>query len=299
MAHAPTRNGTLLEVHYSTETILKRMAEVPEHNHSRTMTANGSFTTTTFKETIKRVEFGWNGVTDKVTDFGDKLVHLMTNARPGLNALEFGEDGDWVDIGRYLDGDSEDCFVSLVEGNPVPVRSLNMIVNITANCSTRASALQMRGAAISYLIDYFRRCGVNINLWAVDASSCVPMPDGSDRNTLAMFRIDTTEGYSLNQLASYIALPDFFRRVGFAINELMTNQASCGSYGRAWDFIEKGKANKQVPQHAIDVLGGEEAIAKSLYFGMVTDEWDEFDYTVNEICNIIDTFNGVKREEVA
>jgi hypothetical protein len=173
-----------------------------------------------------------------------------------------------------------------------------MIVNITANCTTRASSLQMRGAAIAYLIDYFRRCGVNIALWAVDASSGCPAPEG-DKNILAMFNINTNEGYSLNQLASYIALPDFFRRVGFAISELLTNQPNCHSYGGAWDFIANGKAAKEVPDEAIEALGGTEAIAKSLYFGTVSNDWDDFDYTVNEICNIIDTFNGVKKEEVA
>jgi len=294
MARTPS-SETLLEVHYSTETILQRMKEVPEGNHSRTMSPDGHFTTTTFKETIKRVENGWDGVTNSVNDFGEKLVHLMTNARPGINSLEYGEDGDWVDIGRYLDGDSEECFVSLVEGAPVPTRSLNMIVNITANCMTHASALQMRGAAIAFLIDYFRGRGVNIALWAVDASAGCPTPMG-DKNILAMFNINTNEGYSLNQLASYIALPDFFRRVGFAVSELLAGTPSCGSYGGAWDFIENGKAVKAVPPDAIDILGGPEAISKSLYFGTVDNSWDDFDYTVNEICNIIDTFNGVTKE---
>jgi len=287
---------TLVEVHYSTESILQRMKEVPKDNQSRTMEPNGSFTTTTFDKTIKRVENGWDGVTNKVTDFGEKLVHLMTNARPGLNALEYREDGDWVDIGRYLDGDTEECFVSLVEGSPVPTRSLNMIVSITANCSTNASALQMRGAAIAFLIDYFRGRGINIALWAVDSTAGCPMGDGSSKNILAMFNINTNEGYSLNQLASYIALPDFFRRVGFAVSELLAGTPNCGSYGRAWDFIENGKAAKEVPRQAIDILGGEEAIAKALYFGTVTNAWDNFDYTVDQICNIIDTFNGVNKE---
>jgi hypothetical protein len=299
---ANTGKKALLEVHYSSESVLDRMKQVPEGNHSRTQVADGRFTTTDFETTLQRVERGWDGVTDKVSDFGDKLVHLMTNARPYANALEFGEDGDWVDVGKYLDGEVDECFASLVEGNPVPVRSLNMIVNITCNYHVNASAMQMRGAALAYLVDWFRANGVNINLWAVMYTENITDSEGHDQNTLHLHRIDTAEGYSLNQLASYIALPDFMRRVGFGIEELMMNLPSCthSAYGQAREFIVDGKAKHTVPREAIDILGGEEAIAKALYFGCCSNDWDDIDYTVDTICKIIDDFNGVnKREEVA
>ena len=289
-----------LEVHYGTETILERMRQVPEGNHSRTMVPDGRFTTTTFDITLDRVKNGWDGVTDKVSDFGDKLTHLMTNMRPYANALEFSEDGDWVDIGKYLDGELDECFASLVNGNPVPVRSLNMIVNITANSVVKADAMQMRGAAIAYLVDWFRANGVNIQLWAAMYSENVPGGKlGDSVNTLHLHKIDTAEGYSLNQLASYIALPDFMRRGGFALEELMTDQPSCGTYGRASEFIRDGVALTPVSREAINILGGEEAIAKALYFGCCSNEWDDIEYTIDTICKIIDDFNGVKRVEAA
>jgi hypothetical protein len=298
MAHKHNAKEAHLEVHYGTESILERMKQVPEGNYSRTMIPDGRFTTTTFPITLDRVKNGWDGVTDKVSDFGDKLTHLMTNMRPYANALEFGEDGDWVDIGKYLDGDLEECFVSIVDGNPVPVRSLNMIVNITANCHINAAAMQMRGAAIAYLVDWFRRNGVNIQLWAAMYSEDVPGGKlGDEVNTLHLHKIDTTEGYSLNQLATYIALPDFMRRVGFGLEELITEQPRCGTYGHAMEFIENGRAIKNVPRKAIDILGGEEAVAKALYFGCCSNEWANIDYTIDTICKTIDDFNGVKREE--
>jgi hypothetical protein len=289
-----------LEVHYGTETILERMRQVPEGNHSRTMVPDGRFTTTTFDITLARVKNGWDGVTDKVSDFGDKLTHLMANMRPYANALEFGEDGDWVDVGKYLDGELDECFASLVNGNPVPVRSLNMLVNITCNCYVNADAMQMRGAAIAYLVDWFRANGVNIQLWAAMYTEGLPGGKlGHKVNTLHLHKIDTAEGYSLNQLASYIALPDFMRRVGFALEELTTDQPSCGDYGTAREFVVGGRAVSTISREAINILGGEEAIAKALYFGCCSNAWSGIEYTIDTICKIIDDFNGVKREEGA
>lgn len=280
----------LHEIHHTTESLVERMRQVPVGNRSRAGNVGGDFTVTDWNGALGYIENGYREVTGEISQFSDKLTVRMSNERPGLDSIKYGEEGDWVDIDRYLNKEYDECFVELVEGNPKPIRSLNIIVNISANAYVRSSALMMRGAAISYLCDYFRRIGINIDLWVVDYSDQVPN-HGAYADITALFKIDTNEGFSVNQLASYVALPDFLRRISFAISELLTDQQHCGSYGRAGDLIENGKLRRGVPRAVEDALGGPDAIANALYFGRPENDWESFEWTVKEICRIIDEFN--------
>lgn len=285
------------EIHYTSESLVDRMRTVPATNHSRTMEANGSFCIADWDTTLDYVQNGYKGVADEISTFADRIEIAVANARPGLDSLSYGEDGDWVDIDRYLEK-ADECFVSLVEGQPKPIRSLNIIINVSANGHILAESLQMRGAAIAYLCDYFRRVGINIDLWVCDYSEGVPKYKTSNTSAsqkrydiTCLFKIDTNEGFSVNQLAAYVALPDFLRRMSFAVSELLTDQPNCHGYGRAGDPIVNGAIRDNVPPQVEDALGGPEAVKQALYFGVPDNCWSDMNYTVKKIIEIIDNFN--------
>jgi hypothetical protein len=283
----------LFEIHHTSASLVDRMKTVPAGNNSVTRQGGDNFCIADWDTTLDYVQNGWSGVASDMSAFGERISIEVANERPGLDALSYGEDGDWVDIDKYLERDYEHTFVSLVEGEPKPIRSLNIVINVSANGMVRASALQMRGAAVAYLCEYFRRVGVNIDLWVCDWSGDVPGGDhGESVNISCLFRIDTNEGFSVNQLAAYVALPDFLRRMSFAISELQTNRRECGGYGRAGDLIRSGKLVPGVPKEISNALGGADAIAKALYFGVPSNEWDDMEYTVEQIVDIIDKFNS-------
>lgn len=131
----------------------------------------------------------------------------LTDLDSAGQQTEFGVTGDYLDIGRFLEGDPE-CFGVMIDGNP-RARRVNMIVNLDWVHWTTNEILNARSSRIQRLVDWLEARGVRVSVTCISSAGCAHIE--------VMIK-DHSDTLDLNDLA-VATHSDYFRRICFRFME--------------------------------------------------------------------------------
>ncbi len=139
--------------------------------------------------------------------------------------VQFGVTGDYVDIGRFLEGQPE-CFGIAHNGNPSNLHA-TVLFNVSTPWYVNEELLNHRAARLLRFVDWMESQGVRCQIRAFESTECAHMDikvknfeDGVDMNALAV--------------ATH---SDFLRRVSFLVAEQSKTWGS--GYGNATSFTNR------------------------------------------------------------
>jgi hypothetical protein len=183
---------------------------------------------------------------DVVVNRPQELVNFKTNELQVNDGEESGKEvyfdvtGDFLDIGRYLDGVPE-VFGTNFDGKHRGKR-IKFIINANSSCRTDASSLTRRSQRVARLIDWLEyqgiRCSVNVVFSNDNAHNEILVKDFQDPLNIADIAV-TSHG-------------DFFRRLDFRFKE--HSLTVDGGYGYAREFIDYLRRNKTLIEKSYNDL---------------------------------------------
>ena len=127
----------------------------------------------------------------------------------------WSDEGDEVDIDRYLDGETE-CMIRFTpEVTPSYGRVAKVLVNLAASAGVDSATQYRRGAAACILIDALEGAGVRCEVW------CLPFcgRSGDNNFTAKVLVKKPDEHVEPDRLAFMLAHPAVMRRLGFRLLE--------------------------------------------------------------------------------
>jgi hypothetical protein len=154
----------------------------------------------------------------QVRTFKEESIKLTAEENIGKD-IQYGVTGDYVDIGRFLDGEPE-CFGIAYNGNPAGLQA-TILFNVSTPWYIDEALLNHRAARMLRLVDWMESQGVRCQMRAIESTECAHMDirvkafeDAVDMNALAV--------------ATH---SDFLRRVAFLVAE--QSPTWDGGYGNA------------------------------------------------------------------
>ena len=211
------------------------LSEKTENTNARNESGwSKSFCPHTWNEARDMLTSGFPEGSQEIDDIKTGMVDQISDV---MNETRYDVTGDFIDIGRYCDGEPEHFgYMDLKQG---PTKKLDVTVNISSRGDILASEILTRGAAISATIDqlmddYF------INLKVVQETSEVDWQVVA-RDFRVIVNVDTGNGYSRDLLNYYLACASFKRRLIFNTYEKVLGRQSCSPYGRSEDIEPKPK----------------------------------------------------------
>jgi hypothetical protein len=154
-------------------------------------------------------------------------VQLKSEEGIGL-VTEYDVVGDFIDIGRYLEG-SPECMGFMRQGNPSGLR-VTMIVDLCMSAGVDEADINHRQARMLRLVDWMEQHGVRCKIQAIMSS---------DNLHLDVTVKDYGDAVDLNGLA-VTGHSDFFRRQIF----LMMEQSKTWSYGYGYAHLFTDKMQR-------------------------------------------------------
>jgi len=170
-----------------------------------------------WNETIQFMQTGWpEGVAD--VNILAESIRTRIDENVDQYNISFDVTGDFIDMGRFVDGTPECC--GLITLEPMPQESINIVVNIGANAGVSAESMKTRGGALVALIDNLqKKYFVNLQL----VNNTERDNQGHEYNTRLIFNVNMQNEYSRDLLAFYLSNICMLRRVCFAIREMFMN----------------------------------------------------------------------------
>ena len=144
------------------------------------------------------------------------LVELPDQSDRSIQAQPFfSDEGDEVDIDRYLAGEPE-CMIQFTpELTPSYGRVAKIIVNLAASCGVKSGTMYRRGAAACILIDALESAGVRCEVWVLPKTSS----SGGDSFHTRVLVKRPDEHVEADRMAFMLAHPAVMRRLGFRLME--------------------------------------------------------------------------------
>ena len=210
------RKGTLVFNADSVQSIFKAIKELkwePEREKSSN-TNRGSNTDFYTFENLEEAIHTYTKNPQSVREFKEEALRLTAEENVGKE-IKYDVVGDYIDIGRFLDGEPE-CFGVAHQGNPSGLYT-TLIMNLSAVSHVSAAAMNHKQARILRLVDWMESQGIRCQIRGFLSSQCSHVDirvkdfeDAVDMNTLAV-----------------VSHGDFLRRVNFLIDE----QSDTWEYG--------------------------------------------------------------------
>lgn len=178
----------------------------------------------------------------RIRQFSAKDDKLRNEDNPG-NDVFFDQTGDYLDVGRYLEGEVED-FGNSVMGNPARVFA-DITVNLAAAKWTTAEYIMHKQKRILRLVDWMELFGIRTR---------IRTQLSTDVGSLWVTVKEHQDPFDLNHLA--IAMhPDFMRRTGLLVLE--QSDAWEFGYGDAVEYDDRTLINKYAdPEDGISIYVG-------------------------------------------
>lgn len=142
----------------------------------------------------------------KVRGYNESDVVLHDGDNAG-NAALYDVTGDFLDVGRFLEGEPE-CFGVMTNGNPRSWR-VNLMVNIGWWCGVDFSTIVHRSRRIQRLVDWLESQQIRTSLTAVSSSNCAHVE---------ILVKDHDQVLDMNDVA-IVSHPEFLRRLCFRFKE--------------------------------------------------------------------------------
>lgn len=142
----------------------------------------------------------------QITEF-EAINDYLNGGDVGGKELEWGVQGDFLDVGRFLEGEPE-CFGSLTNGNPRSKRVQITLNNTWASVVNKKTILY-RSKRLLRLVDWLEGQGVRTSIVSISSSQV-------EHLEIIVKRFD--EPLSITDLA-IVAHSDFLRRIIFRFDE--------------------------------------------------------------------------------
>jgi hypothetical protein len=143
----------------------------------------------------------------EVRKFTQNDVPLKFSDNVG-NQVEYDVVGDYIDMGRFLDGEPE-CFGRNVMGNPQGLFA-KIVMNLSTSAFVEGATLKKRGERVARLVDWLENQHIRTEVLAFNASECAHVE-------VVVKRFD--EGLNLDTIA-VAGNGDFYRRLVFRVMEM-------------------------------------------------------------------------------
>lgn len=178
---------------------------------------------------------------ERIRVFKNSDIKLESLESPG-NDVYFDVTGDFVDVGRFLDGDPE-CIGNSTMGNP---RSIFATINILIPRVhyTKHEYMNTIQRRVIRLVDWLENQQIRCQVVATDVSRCI--------NTTIVVK-QYTDPVDLNDLA-VVCHSDFLRRICFLLSEQSKTWAY--GYGNSIDYDERMKKYKPEPEDGLYIYVG-------------------------------------------
>jgi len=230
---ASTRMGQLCGMFQGVNALLDyQAAKQPEARKymasNRTRDVSGTFHT--FDSYAEAVDV-YRHRPHTITEFAE-LDAYIGGGESGGRELAYDVQGDFLDVGRYLDGEPE-CVGRLVDGNPLAKR-VHFVVALSAVSNVKNTVVMARSGRLVALIDWLEAQGVRCQVTGIVSH---------ESTYLEVIAKHFDEPLQVTDL-SVMAHPDFLRRVVFRFCEY--SQTCPSGYGRARAFAKAFR----VDQHA-------------------------------------------------
>jgi hypothetical protein len=211
----------------------------------------------------------------RVRQFSQKDDRLRLEDNPG-NDVFFATTGDYLDVGRYLEGEPE-AFGNSIMGNPARVFA-EINVNIAAAKWTTAEYMMRKQKRLLRLVDWLETYGIRCHV------RCSVVTDVGEFSVTVK---DAQDPFDLNHLA--VAMhPDFLRRTVLLVFE--QSEAWTFGYGDAVAYDDISLESKFAdPEDGFSIyVGGYMPYSK-------TDTPDKYTYE-NDVSRIDKDFDSIEAE---
>lgn len=201
--------------------------------------------------------------------FKEESIRLTAEESIGKEIM-FDVVGDYIDIGRFLDGEPE-CFGVAYQGNPSGLYT-TILLNLSAVYHVTAEAMNHRQARVLRLVDWMESQGVRCQIRGFISTACSHI-DVTVKNF--------ADAVNMNDLA-VSSHSEFLRRVGFLIDEQSDTWES--GYGSPRSFSHyMQQTYKASPEDGLTVFVGDQS-------GSDLDDIDaQFDKLRDKITKLIES----------
>ena len=168
------------------------------------------------KAVVACVENGYDIGEKAIREFSEAIKAALPRA-VGVNRVKVkGDSGDDLDVHAVNRGDFSRAWTSSKRRVRTGSTSLRLCIDIGANASMNADALQWRGIAGLALAEIMTKAGYNVEIIACCAIRDHWVGSDNEATTFSVVVKDRNARPDLGLLAATVALPGFFRSYGFA-----------------------------------------------------------------------------------
>lgn len=172
-------------------------------------------------ETYEKAMDTFRNKPEDVVDYDPTEIRVTDLTEIG-NQVEYDVTGDYIDMGRYMEGIPES--MGSMHGGRVRSRRVNIILNLNFYAGVNQSVIKHRSERIIRLVDALEQGGVRTNITAIQSSEC-------DHVEVLVKRHD--EPLNISDVA-VVTHSDFLRRTLFRIIE--NSDTYNYGYGNAVQF---------------------------------------------------------------
>jgi len=230
----------------------------------------------TLAECMRMLRHGWKPPQEfNAAELTNRIKTISGEAE--RYGIQYDVTGDYLDMGAFMSGQPECWGYTTTE--TVPLRQIDVIVNLTASASVDAETMRRRGIAIAALVDVLRKRH-EVTLKAV----FVARKNKDTKNAMVSFEIETKNLYSSDLLYFYLAHPGFFRKIGFRTMEIVEEIYDC-----KWNKPDELQAGKDYDPK------------DTIYFESLHSKhhakWFDDERTAREMAEIVKRYNETAAAE--
>jgi hypothetical protein len=167
------------------------------------------------------IDRGWQKGAATIETLRAEAGPAIDRIRERSEELVFDVSGQWLDVGRMLDGEPE-CFGSFaqVDYGGGSSKVIRVDINIACSCGVSPEQFARRGAAAAAFVDLLESSGRRVELHAVAGIYGNRVNDPIKRSQLIRVKIKSaSEPLDLSRVAVAIVDPGVFRRMMLAVAE--------------------------------------------------------------------------------
>lgn len=249
---------------------VKGKSEMPDDDRaSRTEPKNKWTGNLTYPESIDMALAGWKEQTKKVAQMSKAIFTKMASKIDRVD-IKFDVEGEFVDIGRFLDNEPE-CmgqFDSKIMAG-IGRKHVRIVFNIGENCGTGGDQMIQKGSTAVALIQLLEFAGHSVEC----VVGCGNSGSGHQLDVYTTVK-QAGQTIDLNRLCFALAHPAHFRRMFFSFWETMDKKLRenhsiyrNGGYGRSGQTQERGDI--YFPSSAAEMFNTNEKMEKFIMDSLI------------------------------
>lgn len=217
--------------------------------NSRDKDRSEFFWTKTFEDAVELHRVGWPEGTARVAEYREALSAWIAAAVSAKSKRFHWEVvGDFIDVGRYMTGEPEVFGNETPDGETISGRIVSIRLNASVSGAVSAETICARGVTVLVAVDLLEALGIQCEVIAACGGRSNggyagndPSVEQADYNVVVK---RAGEAVDPDRLSFVVAHPSFFRRFGFAWEELQglspsaTAPARLSDYGKREGVVE-------------------------------------------------------------